>query len=71
MVFGNHSTRRLKLDKKKKKTEKARFCKDKYPVCVKARNKGRGILYQLVRLERHVCPYCRAYERMYGIPAYR
>lgn len=37
------------------------------PACRRARRKQRGILFWLVRkLERRVCPFCRAYERVYG-----
>ena len=55
----------------KKTVAKAGFCKDKCPVCTRARKKGRGILYNMVKLERKICPYCRAYEKVYGKPAYK
>lgn len=48
----------------------ARFCKDGCTVCTRAREKGRGFLYQMVKIERHVCPMCRAYEKVYGVPAH-
>ena len=54
-----------------KTLKRAKFCKDGCPVCKRARAKGRGIAYQLVRLERHICPNCRAYEKVYGKPAYQ
>jgi len=50
--------------------EMADFCKDKCPVCVRARKKGKGILYMLVKFEAKFCPYCKAYARVYGRPAY-
>ncbi len=40
------------------------------PLCRHARNRGEGIAYRLVsRLEKDICPFCRAYERVYGRPA--
>jgi len=48
----------------------ARFCKDGCVVCNRAREKGSSILYWIVKLERHVCPMCRAYEKVYGFTAY-
>jgi hypothetical protein len=56
------------IDQKLKK--KADFCKNSCPLCVRARKKGKGMLYALVKLESKVCPYCRAYKKVYGIPAY-
>lgn len=49
----------------------AEFCKNQCPVCTRARRRGKGLLYALVKLERRLCPYCRAYEKVYGKPAYR
>ncbi len=49
----------------------ADFCKTKCPVCTKARARGKGFLFWMVKLERRVCPYCRAYEQVYGKPAYK
>jgi hypothetical protein len=49
----------------------AEFCRDKCPLCTRARKKGKGLLYTFVKLERKLCPYCRAYEKVYGKPAYR
>ncbi|HUT34290.1 MAG TPA: hypothetical protein VNE39_12465 [Planctomycetota bacterium] len=41
------------------------------PVCRRARKNQRGILFWLVkRLESRVCPFCRAYERVYGRKAH-
>jgi hypothetical protein len=48
----------------------AGICKDECPVCTRAREKGSGLLYQVVKIERHVCPMCRAYEKVYGVPAH-
>ena len=53
----------------KKTIARAKFCKEQCPVCTKGREKGKGFLYQFVRFERHVCPMCRAYEKVYDVPA--
>ena len=37
------------------------------PVCRNARKNQAGAAYSLVRrVENHVCPFCGAYERVYG-----
>ena len=48
----------------------AEFCKDTCPVCVKGRENGKGLLYQFVKLEEHMCPMCIAYKKVYGKPAH-
>ena len=36
-------------------------------VCKYARKKQRGAIYNFVKsIERKLCPFCRAYERVYG-----
>ena len=41
------------------------------PVCRRARSRQRGAAFQLVRkIEARVCPFCRAYERVYGRKAH-
>ena len=41
------------------------------PVCLHARKKQRGIAYWFVKyIENGVCPYCAAYERVYGKKAH-
>jgi len=41
------------------------------PVCARARRRQRGLCFWLVkRLERKVCPACRAYEKVYGRKAH-
>ncbi|NPV45431.1 MAG: hypothetical protein HPY69_00625 [Armatimonadetes bacterium] len=50
--------------------EMARKCLE-CPVCSYARRKQRGLVYFLVRfVEGGVCPYCKAYERVYGRKAH-
>ena len=37
------------------------------PVCRRARRRQTGLAFLLVnRVEQHLCPFCRAYERVYG-----
>ena len=41
------------------------------PVCRHARKKQRGIAYWFVKkIEGGFCPYCRAYEKVYGQKAH-
>lgn len=49
----------------------ARFCKDTCPVCTRARQRGQGALYQFVKLEESLCPACRSYKKVYGVPAHK
>lgn len=48
----------------------AHFCKNTCPVCTRAREKGEGALYQFVKIEEHICPMCRSYKKVYGVPAH-
>ena len=41
------------------------------PVCRRARQKQKGLCFWFVkRLEGHVCPACRAYEKVFGRKAH-
>ncbi len=41
------------------------------PVCVRARKKQRGAAFWLVKnVDRKLCPFCKAYERVYGRKAH-
>jgi hypothetical protein len=41
------------------------------PACRRARQRQRGILFQLVRrVESRFCPFCRAYERVHSRKAH-
>jgi len=41
------------------------------PVCSRARKKQKGLAFWFVRhIEGSVCPYCQAYERVYGRKAH-
>lgn len=49
----------------------ARVCMN-CPVCRQARqDTSEGLSVRFVRrVEAHICPFCRAYERVYGRPAH-
>ncbi len=41
------------------------------PVCTRARRRQKGLAYWVVRsVEGRICPFCRAYERVYGRKAH-
>ena len=41
------------------------------PVCNRARQNQKGLAFRLVKcIEGGLCPYCRAYERVYGRKAH-
>lgn len=41
------------------------------PVCTRARKAQKGLAFWFVRrIEGSLCPYCRAYERVYGRKAH-
>lgn len=48
----------------------ANFCKNTCPLCTRAREKGEGFVYSLVKLEEPFCPACRSYKKVYGVPAH-
>ncbi len=53
-----------------KDRRRARFCAW-CPVCRRARRKQRGLFFWLVKhVESRICPWCRAYARVYGREAY-
>ncbi|MHC4751847.1 MAG: hypothetical protein ACYTFW_18485 [Planctomycetota bacterium] len=42
------------------------------PVCIRARNKQRGLAYWLVKnIDHALCPFCRAYEKVHGRKSYQ
>lgn len=50
--------------------EMARRCRECL-VCKRARAQQRGLVFWFVRLiEDRLCPYCKAYERVYGRKAH-
>jgi hypothetical protein len=53
-----------------KDEQMARKCME-CPVCTRARKNQRGILFWFVKnIEEGKCPYCMAYERVYGKKAH-
>ncbi len=56
-----------------KTLRRAQFCRDKCTACRLGRERGKGLFYRIVRLESKLrfCPWCRAYEKVYGVPAYQ
>ena len=69
-MAGNGAAARGEFDAKTLK--RAEFCKDKCIACRMGREKGKGFFNWMVRLESKlkICPFCRAYEKVYGVPAY-
>jgi hypothetical protein len=50
--------------------ERAKKCLE-CPVCVKAREKQKGLAYWFVKLiDRTICPYCKAFEKVFNQRAY-
>ena len=60
----------VQVDEKTRR--RADMCMNKCTVCKLGREKGRGFFYRMVKMESRlkVCPWCRAYEKAYGVPAY-
>jgi uncharacterized protein CbrC (UPF0167 family) len=54
-------------EKDKKMAQRCVEC----PVCTKARKQQRGFAFWFVKnIENGICPYCAAYERVYGKKAH-
>ena len=54
-------------DEDRAKAQKCVTC----PVCSRARRKQRGLAYWFVKhIEGGLCPYCAAYEKVYGRKAH-
>ena len=55
-------------------TEKDRQMPEKFvecPMCSYARRKQKGLIFWILkRIESRICPYCKAYERVYGRKAH-
>jgi uncharacterized protein CbrC (UPF0167 family) len=61
----NHTT--TVTEKDRQMAQKCVEC----PVCKKARRDQRGFAFWFVKkIERGMCPYCKAYERVYGKKAH-
>lgn len=49
----------------------AKFCLT-CPVCKHARKQQKGLAFQFVqKIEGNLCPFCKAYERVYGKKAHQ
>ncbi len=60
-------TKQTVSDKDKKMAHRCLEC----PLCDSARRKQRGFAFWFVKLvEGTLCPYCKAYERVYGRKAH-
>jgi len=53
-----------------KDREKAEICAKKCSVCTSARKEQKGFKLFLVKIEEVMCPYCRAYKKVYGRKAH-
>ena len=53
-----------------KTLKKAEKCLSQCDSCVKGREKGEGFYYVITKLCRKLCGRCRAYEKVYGVPAH-
>ena len=54
-------------EKEKQMAQKCVTC----PICSHARKKQRGFAYWFVKnIENGICPYCAAYEKVYGKKAH-
>jgi len=59
---------RVVTEKDKKMAE---FCRSGCPVCQQARKHQHGFFFWFVKkVGNRGCPYCRAYEKVYGKKAY-
>jgi hypothetical protein len=56
-----------------KTLKKADFCMNKCTMCKLGRKKDKGFFNAMVKIEAKLkfCPWCRAYEKVYGVPAYQ
>jgi hypothetical protein len=51
--------------------KRAEFCLHKCPGCKKARKEQKGLMFWFVKfIEGGVCPYCKAYAKVYGRKAH-
>ncbi len=48
----------------------AEKCLSGCSLCLKGRERVSGFLHQCIKITRTMCPACRAYEKVYGVPAY-
>jgi hypothetical protein len=55
-----------------KTVKRAEFCLEKCTACKKGREKQSGLFWWIVKFEdkTKLCPWCRAYRKVYGVPAW-
>jgi len=54
-----------------KDRDMARFCMEKCPICKHGRKRQKGLAFWFVKnIEEDFCPYCQAYEKVYGRKAH-
>jgi len=59
--------RNVITERDRKRARKCVTC----PVCRRARRKQKGLAFWIVKtVESGICPYCAAYEKVYGRKAY-
>jgi hypothetical protein len=51
-------------------SERARFCAEECPICKSARKGNRTAKWFVKNIDRHICPFCKAYEKETGKKAY-
>lgn len=71
MYRGSHINGRNTMENITEKDRKmAKMCLD-CKVCSQARTKQKGLAYWFVKMiEGSICPYCKAYEKVYGKKAH-
>ncbi len=61
----------VKRNVSEKDRKMAKFCLT-CPVCKHARKQQKGLAFQFVqKIEGNLCPFCKAYERVYGKKAHQ
>lgn len=53
-----------------KTVKRAKHCLGKCTMCKAARKKPGGIVTRMLKFEAKLCPWCRAYTKVYGVPAW-
>ncbi len=51
--------------------KRAKFCEEKCPVCKKAREGNKIAKWFVKNIDRKICPFCRAYEKVNNKKAHK
>lgn len=71
MAKGKMTVKPEKRKISEKDRKMAKFCLT-CPVCKHARKKQKGLVFTFVqKIEGNLCPFCKAYERVYGKKAHQ